>query len=80
MNRTYTLLSATEKGEINNHWSLVALIINGLNCSIKKNTDKQNDVKPGAIFLLHTRNRPQHQRQTFPQSKALENEFSSKWT
>ena len=62
---------------INKNWSLFSLNVNELN----KNTQiNKIDVKSGSILLLHTRNIPQHQRQSLPQSKWLYKGFPSKWT
>lgn len=35
------------------------------------------DIKAESIYLLHTRNRPQSQRQTWPQSKGMGKNFQS---
>jgi hypothetical protein len=38
------------------------------------------DAKTGSIILLHTRNTPQHKKQTLLQSKKLDKDILSSWT
>ena len=54
-------------------------VVNGFNSPIKRHKITDLDPKAEAILLLHTRNTPQLQRQTLPQSKGLGKDFPIKW-
>ena len=78
MNRRIPTLTIKITGS-NNYFSLISLNINGLNSSIKRQTNRLATQKGPNIFLL-IENPPQGQRQTLPQSKWLENNFPGKWS
>jgi exonuclease III len=63
----------------NNYFSLISLNINGLNSSIKRQTNRLA-TQTGPNILLLTGNTSQGKRQTLPQSEKMENNFSSTWS
>lgn len=57
--------------EVNNHWSLIFLNINGLNSFNKMTKTNRMDTETGSILPIYTRNKLQHQGYIVPQTKGL---------
>ena len=63
-----------------NHWPLIFLNYQWTKFAYKKTQANRRDLQTESILLLYTRNTPQLQRQTLPQSKILGKDFPIKWT